>query len=172
MVTLAKECDLTRRALYYYFSSKEEAFRAMIRLENSEALEAGHRAAQKALEKPRATALDAIAEWIDARYGNTRRNLSTSSFAKDINDAAFRVCGDVLNEFSKRTHDELAKLLRDLQDQKLLRLERTITAPAVARLLADGARGVNQARPPVSNSALPQRYREMCNAILYGCAKR
>ena len=172
MVTLAKECDMTRRALYYYFSNKEEAFRAMIRLENSEALEAGHRAAQKVLEKPHGTALGAVAEWIDARYGNTRRNLSTSPFAKDINDAAFRVCADVLNEFAKRTHAELAKLLRDLQDKKLLRLERTVTAQAVARLLADGARGVNQTRPPVSNSALPRRYREMCNAILYGCAKR
>jgi AcrR family transcriptional regulator len=172
MVTLAKECNLTRRALYYYFSSKEEAFRAMIRLENTEALESGYRAAQKVLEKPRATALDAVAEWIDARYGNTRRNLSTSSFARDINDAAFRVCADVLTEFAKRTNDELARLLRDLQGQKLLRLERTRTAPIVARLLADGARGVNQARPPVSNSALPQRYREISNAILYGCAKR
>ncbi len=172
MVTLATECDLTRRALYYYFSSKEEAFRAMIRLENTEALDAGHRAAQKALEKPRATALDAVVEWIDVRYGNTRRDLSASPFAKDINDAAFRVCADVLTEFARRTHDELARLLRDLQDKNLLRLERTVTARAVARLLADGARGVNQTRPSVGNSALARRYREMCNAILYGCAAR
>ena len=30
MVALARACGFTQRALYYYFSNKEDAFRAMI----------------------------------------------------------------------------------------------------------------------------------------------
>jgi AcrR family transcriptional regulator len=170
MVVLAEECGLTRRGLYYYFSSKEEAFLATIRLENTESLESGRRAAQKALIA-KGNALEAIAAWIDARYGHTRRNLSRSEFAQEINNTAFRLCNDVMDEFAIRTHDDLAELLRELQKSKLLHMENPASAKRVARLLADGARGVNQTRPPISNAALPGRYREMCAAILYGVAK-
>jgi AcrR family transcriptional regulator len=170
MGLLAEECGLTRRALYYYFSNKQEAFRAMIRLENHEALEAGRRSVQKALIA-KENALEAVAAWIDARYGNTRRNLSLSAYAKEINDTAFAIAGDIMNEFAIRTHDELAEILRELEKRKLLSLEKPSSAKRVAILLADGARGVNQTRPPVPNTALTGRYREMCAAILYGVAK-
>lgn len=172
MVTLAKECELTRRGLYHYFSSKEEAFRATIRLENNEGLGTGNVAAQKVLGGKRPNALDTIVAWIDARYGNARRNLSASAFGKEINDAAFAVCGDVMNEFAVRTHDELAELLRELEQRKLLHIAKPATAQRIARLLADGARGVNQTRPPLPNDSLAQRYREMSAAILYGTTKK
>ena len=171
MVTLAAACGLTRRALYYYFSSKDEAFRAMIQLENDSALDLGRRAAQNVLNSKRPTALAAIAAWMDARYGETRRKLSTSPFGKEINDAAFAICGDIMVEYATLSHDELAKLLRLLQKKRLLKLNRSASPESVGRLLADGARGVNQTRPPIPNSALAERYREISAAILYGTAQ-
>ncbi|MGN6150264.1 MAG: TetR/AcrR family transcriptional regulator [Rhizomicrobium sp.] len=172
MVTLAAACGLTRRALYYYFSSKDEAFRAMIRLENDRALELGRLAAQKVLDGKRPNALAAITAWMDARYGETRRKLSTSPFGKEINDAAFVICADIMVEYATLSHDELAKLLRLLQKQRLLKLNRPASPESVGRLLADGARGVNQTRPPIPNSALAERYQEISGAILYGMAQK
>lgn len=172
MVTLAAACGLTRRGLYYYFSSKDEAFRAMIRFENDRALEAGRSAADAMLEGRRPKALDAITAWMDARYGETRRRLSASHFGKEINDAAFAVCGNVMVEYATVSHDELAKLIRRLQKSRLLKLRRSTSPEAIARVLADGARGVNQTRPPIPNSALKERYREISAAILYGMAER
>lgn len=171
MVMLAAACGLTRRALYYYFSNKDEAFRAMIRLENDEALEAGRVAAQTILNGKRPTALNAITAWMDTRYGDTRRRLSVSPFAKEINDAAFTVCAEVMVEYATVSHDEIAKLLRDLQKHRLLKLRKPASPETVSRLLADGARGVNQARPPIPNAALAERYRAIAAAILYGMAE-
>jgi len=172
MVALASACSLTRRALYYYFSSKDDAFRAMIRLENDEALEAGRRAAQTVLDGKRPQALNAVCAWMDARYGETRRRLSGSPFGKEINDAAFAISLDIMVEYATVSHDEIAKLLRLLQKRGLLRLNRSASPEAVARLLADGARGVNQTRPPIPNAALAERYRQISAAILYGTAER
>jgi AcrR family transcriptional regulator len=172
MVTLAKECELTRRGLYHYFSSKEEAFRATIQLENNEGLENGSAAARKVLASKRPTAVDTIVAWLDARYGDARRNISASPFGKEVNDAAFVVCGDVMNEFAVRTHNELADLLQNLEKRKLLRIAKPATPQRIARLLADGARGVNQTRPPLPNDSLARRYREMSAAILYGTTKK
>jgi hypothetical protein len=47
-----------------------------------------------------------------------------------------------------------------------------LTSAGVAQLLADGARGVNQQRPAIPVSQLAERYRNLANAILYGCAER
>ncbi|HEY8948374.1 MAG TPA: helix-turn-helix domain-containing protein [Rhizomicrobium sp.] len=172
MVTLADACGLTRRALYYHFSGKDDAFRAVIRFENDEALEAGRQAARAVLNGKRPNALNVISAWTDARYGETRRKLNTSPFAKEINDAAFAICADIMIEYATVSHDELAKLLRLLQQRHLLKLNRSARPEAVARLLADGARGVNQTRPPIPNAILAQRYREISAAILYGTAER
>src|ERR1700722_19628046 len=77
MVTMAKACGFTQRALYYYFSNKEDAFRAMIQYRNDEArwlgLEAG-----EAMRAKGGSALDIIAEILDVRYGNTRRRVAGS----------------------------------------------------------------------------------------------
>jgi len=60
MVSMAKACGFTQRALYYYFSNKEEAFRAAIADRNDEvvaqSLEAG-----KATRADGGSALDIFA---------------------------------------------------------------------------------------------------------------
>jgi hypothetical protein len=144
----------------------------MIRLENEEALQRGREAIERALSARRPAALDVIAMWMDARYGHTRRSLGKSAFAKQINDAAFAVCGNVMNQYAGLSNEALANLLQELRKRGLLRLQRAITPDGVAVMLADGARGINQARPPLANAALSQRYRDMAAAILYGMAKR
>jgi AcrR family transcriptional regulator len=172
MVTLAQVCGLTRRALYYYYSGKDEALQSVIRLENEEALARGREAVDQALARKKANALDVVTAWMDARFGHTRRALSQSAFAKEINDSAFAVCADVMNEYSERSNREMSQILRELQKRKLLTLNKSGNEDFVAALLTDGARGINQARPSVPLDALNGRYRDMNAAILYGVSKR
>ena len=51
MVRLAKVCGFTQRALYYYFSNKEEAFRAMIAFRQAESVKLGLEAGRTILAK-------------------------------------------------------------------------------------------------------------------------
>jgi hypothetical protein len=41
----------------------------------------------------------------------------------------------------------------------------------VAAIIGDGARGVNQLRPPVPPDEIAPRYRQITEAILYGSAR-
>src|SRR5262249_33945337 len=65
---------------------------------------------------------------------------------------------------------ELAKVIVELQQVRLLALRADLTADHAARALANGARGVNQRLPPIPPDDLAENYREMCRFILYGCA--
>jgi AcrR family transcriptional regulator len=171
MSVLAAGCGLTRRGLYHHFKSKEDLFRALLQVGNVEALEAGDKAAHAMLASGGA-ALDVIATWLDTRFGTTRRSLGASPHAKELNDTAFRVGTDIMIEVSYASNRALAILIAELQEKKLLRLGPGVTAERAARLVADGARGVNQMRPPIPNSQIAQSYREITEAILYGCAIR
>jgi hypothetical protein len=53
----------------------------------------------------------------------------------------------------------------------MLQLRKNTTPAEIAQLLADGARGVNQQRPPIPAGQLAPRYRRIAEAILYGCAE-
>jgi hypothetical protein len=55
--------------------------------------------------------------------------------------------------------------------QCMLRLRDGVTHADLAQLLADGARGVNQSLPPLPAADLPERYRVMFAAILFGSIK-
>src|SRR5690348_6705406 len=72
MVTLAKLCGFTQRALYYYFSNKEDAFRAMIDFRQAESVKLGLEAGRTIRAKG-GSALDVFAKILDVRYGDTRR---------------------------------------------------------------------------------------------------
>jgi hypothetical protein len=62
-------------------------------------------------------------------------------------------------------------LLGEMAGNRLLTLKPGVTAEALAQTLCDGARGSNQTLPPLPIDKLPQRYREIMGAILYGTAK-
>lgn len=77
MIGLAKAADMSRRSLYNYFANKEEAFRASIRWGNQRNIALGQMAAAEA-KAAGADALGILVAFTDARYGETRRELSAS----------------------------------------------------------------------------------------------
>ena len=171
MGDLADACRLTRRGLYHHFRSKEELFRAGVRLSNEMNVGAGDRAARAALTVG-GSAVDVLAAWLDARFGETRREVARSRHGEELNTLVFRLCHDLLVDLGKETNERLATLIRELCGLGLLRLRNGITAGEMATLIGDGARGVNQARPPVPNGKIAARYRLVTEAILYGTAER
>src|ERR1700676_2166196 len=86
---LAKACDFSTRALYFYFSNKEEAFRAMVRFRNDLALRTGFAAGQKR-GAAGGDALDIVATIIDVRYGDTRRIANASPHLVELNAEVFK----------------------------------------------------------------------------------
>ena len=45
------------------------------------------------------------------------------------------------------------------------------TAAQISQALADGGGAVNQSLPPIAAEDFSARYRQMCEMVLYGCAK-
>lgn len=170
MVRLAEACGVTRRTLYNYYSNKEEAFRDLLRFRHAIEIAAGFDAGQRVLEQG-GSALDAIVAIMDTRYGMARRDLEKSPHAVEINYTAFRRCRDVMIASAVEYQDRLAALLAELNERGLLRLRPDITPSALAQMLADGARGVNQSLPPQPETGLPERYRRMFAAIIAGCSE-
>lgn len=169
MAKLAEVCGLSRRGLYHHYKNKEEVFRAGLRLNNVEDFYAGDVAAKAALARG-ANAVDVVADWLDARFGNTRRNIGAMTNGRDLNDAAFRLASDIMIEISYESNRKLTELVKDFVERGEIRLRPGMTAEKIGRMLGDGARGVNQARPPIPNSLIGQHYRDITEAILFGSA--
>jgi AcrR family transcriptional regulator len=169
MVVLAKACGFTQRALYYYFSNKEDAFRASIAFYHVEdvalALQAG-----QAVRAKGGSALDIIATILDVRYGETRRRVTRSPHTVDLNAEAFRRCRDLMITTAIAFQGDLERLIVDLEASRLLKLNGEFTPAQIAQGLADGGRAVNQALPPIAHDDFSGRYRQMCEMVLYGCA--
>jgi AcrR family transcriptional regulator len=170
MTEIAGHCGVTRRGLYHHFRDKEEVFRDMVRLENLEAFEAGEWAAQKAMARGM-NALDVLAGWLDTRFGTTRRNIVRSPHGDELNELAFRLCSEMLQEVGRESNARLTGLVAELCTRGLLKLKPGVTEQEVAQLIADGARGVNQMRPRIPAGQIAARYRRIAEAILYGCAE-
>ncbi len=170
MERLAEACNFSRRALYFYFSSKPEVFRAIVRFRNELGLTTGFETGRK-LWSDGANALEILAEIINIRYGDLRRIAHTSPHLVELNSEVFRRCNDIVRDVAIYFEGELAKLILELQRGGLLHLRPDVTAEQLAQALANGARGVNQRIPPVAAEELENRYREMCRFILYGCAE-
>jgi len=167
MSRLAQLCGMTRRGLYNHFSNKDDAFRHMLRVGNVSATREGM-AAGRAVSEAGGSVADIMGEIMNVRYGEARRRLSSSPHALEINDQAFRRAGGIMMEAATVFQQQLTELLLELQDAGRLRLRPGIDVEDLAQLLADGARGVNQARPPVAPEKLSGRYWGMCRAILHG----
>jgi len=167
MSKLAQLCGMTRRGLYNHFSNKDDAFRHLLRVGNVNATREGIAAGRAALEAGGSVA-DIMGEIMNVRYGEARRQLSSSPHALEINDQAFRRAGDIMMESAAVFQRQLTELLIELQAAGKLRLRPDIDVEELTQLLADGARGVNQARPPIAPEKLSGRYLSMCRAILHG----
>jgi AcrR family transcriptional regulator len=169
MGMLAEACALSRRALYHHFRNKQEVFRATLVWKNARDAAKGLAAGLQALERGDSPGA-VITAFLDARFGETRREVGSSVHGRELNDLAFSLCGDILVEVSVGTNAALARLVQGLVERGALRLRDGVSAEKVGRLLGDGARGVNQARPPIPNHLFAQHYREIAEAILFGCA--
>ena len=171
MGELAEACGYTRRNLYNYFRSKEDAFRTLIAFTNAEQGRLGIEAGRRLLNR-KANPLDVITEILVVRYATIRQLMSRSPHAGEINNEAFRLCHDIMVQSAAVFTNALKGVIVDLQKAGRLRLDAGITAAQLAQLFGDGVRGINQSLPPVPPASLPARYRLMCQAILYGGAAR
>lgn len=169
MVVLAKACGFTQRALYYYFSNKEDAFRAVISFRHVEDVELALQAGRTVRAKG-GGALDIFARILDVRYGETRRRLTHSPHTVELNAEAFKRCRDLMIKSAVSFQADLEKLVVDLQAGRLLKLNGAFTPAQIAQALADGGRAVNQSLPPIAHDDFSGRYRQMCAMVLYGCA--
>ncbi len=61
-------------------------------------------------------------------------------------------------------------MIADLEKAGRLQMKAGVTHAQLAQMLGDGVRGINQSLPPVPSASLPARYRQMCQALLYGSA--
>jgi AcrR family transcriptional regulator len=170
MEKLAEACNFSRRALYFYFSSKAEAFRATVLFRNEEALSTSLAAGRKRWSEG-GNVLEILAEIINIRYGDTRRNANASKHVVELNAEVFTRCNDIVRDVSLLFEADLAKLIIELQRGGLVRLRPDLTAEQLSLALCNGARGVNQRLPAVAPEDLADRYRDMCRYILYGCAE-
>lgn len=169
MGTLAAACGYTRRNLYNYFRNKEEAFRALITFTNTERGRLGIEAGRAQMEQG-AGALDVVSAVLVARYASVWSDLNRSPHVNEINDEAFRLCRDIMVRTVQVFHNGLKTVITDLEKDGRLRLRPDVTATQLAQMLGDGVRGINQSLPPLPSATLPVRYRQMCQAILYGSA--
>jgi AcrR family transcriptional regulator len=170
MEQFAEACNFSRRALYFYFSNKQEVFRAVVRFRNELGLTTGFAAGRKRWSEGD-NALDILADVINIRYGDLRRIAHTSPHLVELNSEVFRRCNDIVKDVAVYFEIELAKLVLELQRGGLLHLHSGVTAEQLAQALANGARGVNQRVPAVPPEDLEYHYHDMCRLILYGGAE-
>src|SRR5215813_7419620 len=78
MEKLAGACKFSRRALYFYFRSKSDAFRAAVRFRNELALTAGLESGRKHWSQG-GDALEILAAVINIRHGDIRRIANASA---------------------------------------------------------------------------------------------
>lgn len=168
---MSKAADVSRRSLYNYVSNKEDAFREMIRWTHGVDIRAGLEAGRRVLAEG-GDAVDVLVTIFDIRYGVQRRALGGSPHAQEINYQAFRRCYDIMVASAVTFQDEVAKVLTELAARGLLEINPAFSADDLAQLLSDGARGVNQTLPARPETTLPERYRRMVEAVLFGCAVR
>jgi len=167
MLALAPLAGVSRRTLYNHFANKEDAFRFIMRCDGDIAIEQSLKVAYDKLEAG-AKPLDIFVALMDTRYAEVRRRLAASRHALEINEKAFRIGRDIQIEHATTFQDEVAVLIGEMDKRDVLTLKRGTSAADLAQMLCDGARGSNQTLPPIPIDKLPDRYRKVLGAILYG----
>jgi AcrR family transcriptional regulator len=170
MAELAAACGLSRRALYYHYSSKEELFRDVVRYMNERAIYLSWNAGTTAFMDG-ADAITVITALLDTRFGVTRRAVAGSAYALELADTVFRLCDDIIVDFQVRLHEDLLKILEMLEGARKLTLRPDVSMDELALMLASAVRGVNQARPHLKDHEFQPRYFAILKAILRGSAK-
>lgn len=168
MAVIADACDVSRRTLYNYFTSKEQAYRAVLEWLHEAEIKASLNAWNRVLAES-GNVLDALVATMYARYGDTRSRLAQSPHALELNFVTFRYFRDTQIASAVDFQDKLAAAFIEARRAGLLDLKKTITPTGFARLACDAARGINQSIPPFSMDELPAQYRRMFDVMLHGC---
>ena len=167
MLALAPLAGVSRRTLYNHFANKEDAFRFLMRCDGDMAIEKSLQIAREKFEAG-AKPLDIFVALMDARYADNRRRFAASKHALEITEKTFRIGRDIQIEHATTFQDEVAVLIGEMQKRGVLALKRGTSPADLAQMLCDGARGSNQTLPPIPIEKLPDRYRKVLGAILYG----
>ena len=167
MLALAPLAGVSRRTLYNHFANKEDAFRFLMRCDGDMAIEKSLQIAREKLDVG-AKPLDIFVALMDARYADNRRRFAASKHALEITEKTFRIGRDIQIEHATTFQDEVAVLIGEMQKRGVLALKRGTSPADLAQMLCDGARGSNQTLPPIPIEKLPDRYRKVLGAILYG----
>jgi AcrR family transcriptional regulator len=170
MIELAKATGISRRSLYNYFSDKQAAFRASVRWGNARNIAQGQIAAAAAKAEGE-NALEILVAFMDARFGEFRREVSTSPHAVELNDQVFKLCRDILIDVAVAGQERLAEIFIELLEAGLLRWRAEYSPGMLAQFFYDAARGVNQTLPPRPAASLPERYREIFAPLLRGVSE-
>jgi AcrR family transcriptional regulator len=132
LADIAAGAGVSRTALYHYFQSKEDVFRAVV-----DELHAGSlRAATEALERSH-TLNQALTDLLEAKFGRTLAVITESPHGIELVDATHRLAGAVT-----RAADEA---FQAIVVQALVHYGRTSEAEAVADTLFAAAKGLMRA---------------------------
>ena len=116
MTKMAAICGFSRVAIYQYFQSKEDAFRAATYHVNVGALRIGSEAAARA-RRGGGTVVDILADYMAARHAGMRVDGRPSPHQVELNAVAASKCRDILVEavamFRRTTEELLAALAAD-----------------------------------------------------------
>jgi AcrR family transcriptional regulator len=167
MAGIAEAAGIPRRTLYHYFSSKEQAFRAVIAHGIQHDINRGKLAAATA-RAAEAGVLEILVAFFDARFGVTRCELSNSPHAGEISEQVSRSCRDIMIDMAVAGQLRLVEILQGLADGGLLHWQAGCSPYLLAQLLFDAARGINQSLPPRPSVSLTDLYREHFAVLLRG----
>lgn len=170
MVQLARSAGVTRRTLYNYFSSRDDALRQVFRDFISNLSDAAL-ARGRALEAEDACVLDIVAAMLDIRFGNIWRGTLPSPHVDELRGAVFHLCRDDMVRLAAEFLDEMTQVIARFVAAGRLKLKPGLSPARVAQMLTDAARGVNQVYPSTDLDTLYDQYRDTCQAILYGYAE-
>ena len=170
MEKLAEACNFTRRALYFYFSSKAEAFRAYTLFRNEVALSTSFEAGRKRWSDG-GNALEILSDVINIRYGDTRRLANASKHVVELNAEVFTRCNDIVRDVALIFEADLTKLIIELQRAGLLHLRPDVTAEQFRKRLPTARAASTSASQRSHRQSWPTAIAKCVVSSFYGCAE-
>lgn len=138
MEDVARKAGISKGAIYLYFESKEEIFRALSAQLLERTLEAAGRAAGS-----QAPIAERVLGVLEAKLGHLFDIIRNSAHAADLIDAKSRICADIWSKGEERYARLLSELLVAAAERGELRLDQAGWQPReLAELLVDAARGL------------------------------
>jgi AcrR family transcriptional regulator len=137
---IARQAEVSRPALYQYFTDKADIFREVVRRLNAEALDKAR--SQLASNEPLA---DRIAGALREKYAPVIEQVGRSPHSTELFDRNARIAGDLAQDAHAQLEKAIQSELRKAQDLGLIDLKnRSLSALAAARLFDTATQGLVQ----------------------------